>query len=244
MPVLLLLLFSLALSIGLGLIVVLVRRATAGQSPVRDEEATPAAGAGCPYEHSCVFRRPGCWLAVRSRNLLAVQSALGLQHAKPCSWTDALVSEQKLFISPPVKGWILVLGSDLPDPGADIDQCFRFVVTLSRRLGQVQFFSASRILNHHAWVKADGGRILRAYAWAGTTLWQQGECTPAEADLGLKCFGYTESPDRRFDQPDVLAVNTDKVPQLAARWSVDPGQLDEPCLQAEPGIAGEPRRRY
>ena len=73
----------------------------------------------------------------------------------------------------------------MPDPAVDVDACFRFVVDLSRKLGQVQFFSASRILHHHAWVRVEGGRVVRAYAWAGETLWSQGLRTPAEKELGM-----------------------------------------------------------
>lgn len=243
MPVLLLALFSVALIIGVGLIVALVKRSRAKRRPVEFPAGGPTEA--CPYEKSCLFPRPACWLAVKSRNVLAVKSALGLHNAKPCSWTDALVEDQKLFISPPVKGWILVMGSGLPEPSDDVDVCFRFLIKLSRCLGQVQFFSASRILNHHAWVKADAGRIVRAYAWAGVTLWHQGKRTPAERDLGLRCFDYTETHARvSFNQPDPCYLNAEKVPLLAARWSLDPGRLDATSLEAPHGIAGEPSRIY
>ena len=241
MPALLLLLFSTALSIGLAIIVLLIRRARerAGQLPACVSE--PA----CPYERTCIFRRPGCWLAVKSRNLLAVQSALGLHNAKPCSWTEGMAGDEKLFIAPPVKGWILVMGSVLPDPSDDVDACFRFVVSLSRKLGQVQFFSASRVLHHHSWIKVDGGRVLRAYAWAGRTLWQQGSRTTAENELGLRCFDYLEPAERLcFTAPDPVASNVDKVPLLAARWSLDPARIEERVLEAQHGVAGEPSRRY
>jgi hypothetical protein len=137
------------------------------------------------------------------------------------------------------------MGSGLPDPSEDVDVCFRFLIELSRRLGQVQFFSATRILHHHAWVKADGGRILRAYAWAGKTLWSQGARTSAESELDLKCFDYFETSEPCcFGQPDVAALNADKIPLLAARWSIDPGRIDARFLRLERGIAGEPSWRY
>src|SRR5262249_31476251 len=70
-----------------------------------------------PPRHA-TLRRPDCWLAVRSRNVHAVQSALALQDVRPCFWADSLagVPEQKLFIAPPVGGWVLVMGSALPNP--------------------------------------------------------------------------------------------------------------------------------
>ena len=46
----------------------------------------------------------------------------------------------RLFIAPRINGWILVFGSDLPDPSDDVDQCFHFVTGLSRKLGHVQLF--------------------------------------------------------------------------------------------------------
>ena len=150
-----------------------------------------------------------------------------------------------LFIAPPVRGWILVIGSGVPDPSEDVDACFRMLLHLSRKLGHVQFFSASRILNHHAWVRMESGRVVRAYAWAGTTLWQQGERTQAERELALECRDYNESSEcDGFGQMDSLAPNVDKVPLLAARWSLDPAGIDERFLEAECGVAGEPSRRY
>jgi hypothetical protein len=238
MPVLFLVLFSVALSVGFGVVALLLHRAC-----LRRRQVPP------PFEPPLVginpFRSPGCWLAVKSRSTFAVQRALGLHNPKPCSWMQGLAGEEKLFIAPPVKGWVLIMGCGLPDPGDDIDVCFRFLLHLSRRLGQVQFFSASRILHHHAWVMADSGRIVRAYAWAGRTQWIQGARTPAENDLGLKCFDYFEPQDPpSFGQPDLACLNVEKLPLLAARWSIDPGRIDVRFLQMERGIAGEPSWRY
>jgi len=156
-----------------------------------------------------------------------------------------MAGEEKLFIAPPVKGWILVMGSGLPEPSEDVDVCFRFLLELSRRVGQVQFFHANRVVHSHAWVKADGGRIVRAYAWAGKTLWCQGAITPTEQELGLRCFGYLEPSDpASFGQPNVAAANVEKIALLASRWSIDPGRIDTQFLQMERGIAGEPSWRY
>src|SRR5690348_12280068 len=241
MPVLLLLLFSIALSVGMGIVVLVLRRLAAGQSRVLSPPTHPSSSGAAFQEHLGAFRWPGAWLAIKSRSPLSVQSALGLHNPKPCSWIQGLAGEEKLFIAPPVKGWILVMGSGLPDPSDDVDVCFRFLLELSRKLGQVQFFSSSRVLHYHAWVKADRGRILRAYAWAGKTLWHQGPQTAPEKDLGLKCFGYLENLEPPgYGQADVAALNAEKVGLLAARWSIDPGRIDARFLQMERGIAGEP----
>ncbi len=174
-----------------------------------------------------------------------VQSALGLSNPHPCTWIQGLSTEKKLFIAPPIHGWILITGCGLPDPSEDVDVCFRFLVNLSRKLGHVQFFSANRILGHHAWVRAESGRIVRAYAWADRTLWNQGVKTQAEISLGLKCFQYLEAPESTlFTQSDLISLNTEKVPQLASQWSIDPAAIDERTLDHACGVAGEPPRLY
>lgn len=184
---------------------------------------------------------PTRWLAVRSGNPYVVQAALGLHKPTPCSWEEGLsaATEQKLFISPPINGWVLVMGSSLPNPAEDVDRCFRFVLEITRKLGQVQFFSVNRVVNHHAWVQADQGHITRAYAWAGKTLWNQGAMTGAEAELGMVCFDYAEAaPRSSFSNADPLSCNTDRLPLLAARWSIDPATIDNRTLRQSHGITG------
>jgi len=243
--VMLLLLFSAAVAIGAGTVIFVIR-----QTRLRRERELHLGSCelDLPYAHpprSMFLVRPTAWLAIKSRSLRAVQSALGLHNVKPCSFIEGLAGEEKLFIAPPVKGWILVFGAGLPDPSDDVDASFRFLLNLSRKLGEVQFFSASRILHEHAWVRADRGHVVRAYAWSGRTLWNQGRRTASERALGLKCFDYAEVADcNSFSEPDVVAANVDKVPLLAARWSLDPACIDERFLQEERGIAGDPSRRY
>jgi len=241
MPVLLLVVFSFALSIGMWIIVAVCRRTA--RKPLLSRRAAPILT--CLPERRYFFRRPSCWLVIKNRNMLAVQSALGLHHPKPCSWSEGLMGDEKLFIAPAFKGWVLVTGSRLPEPNEDVDACFRFLQDLSRKLGQIQLFCASRVLHHHAWIRMEKGRVVRAYAWAGRTLWNQGAQTGAEKELNLKCFDYTESVQRTpFGQLDVVSINVDKVPLLAARWSLDPARIDARFLETERGIAGEPSWRY
>lgn len=185
---------------------------------------------------------PTRWLAIKSGNPQLVQAALGLTNTRPCSWEEGLSAahEQKLFIAPPVGGWILVMGSSLPEPGDDVDKCFRFLLDLSRKLGHVQFFSIHRAVNHHAWVRAEDGVVQRAYAWAGRTLWNQGRLTRAEIELGLKCYAYGDGEDRiEFGRVDPASVNTERVPLLASHWSLDPTTLDVRALKEHQGIAGK-----
>ena len=184
------------------------------------------------------FERPTLWLAVKATDPRKVLAALDLHDPVFCSWEEGIAEsrDHKLFISPPVAGWILVLGSDLPEPSDDVDKCFHFLTALSRKVGHLQFFCANRALNHHAWVIVDRGQVFRAYAWAGQTMWYEGPVTAAEKELGLACFDYTARVD--FTQREVVSSNTEKVPALAARWSVDPSAVSETAWAKGQGIVG------
>ena len=212
---------------------------------LEDSEASPAPLHLLPDTPGFAPKRAHSWLAIRGSNTSAVLAALALHDPRPCSWTEGLLgdSEQSLFISPPVAGWILVIGPALPDPADDVDASFRFISDLSRKLGHVQFFHVHAVLDHHAWVRAESGKILRAYAWAGKTLWNQGSPTPAEHTLGMKCLAYGETAELAlFARPETEAGNSEKVHLLAARWSLDPAEISGRFLERETGVSGEAGR--
>lgn len=228
----------------IGCAVVLVLRHRSGvPQPDANPVAPPppeAEAAEIPAVPTGQPRRPAIWLAIRSRDTAAIQRALGLNNPAPCSWAEGLVAAQKLFIAPPVNGWTLVFGSALPDPGDDADVTYHFLRELSRKLGQVQLFQADLLLQHHAWALVESGRIVRAYAWAGATVWNQGVKTAAEITLGVKCYGYAETPVLDdWAAADFLVANVQKVPLIARRWSLDPAEIDLRALPSADGIAGE-----
>ena len=70
-----------------------------------------------------MFEIPSRWVAIKSTNLQIVQSALCMHNPAPCSWEDGLARahRQKLFIAPPIGGWISVeMKETTPDqPAAD-----------------------------------------------------------------------------------------------------------------------------
>jgi len=183
--------------------------------------------------------RPTCWLAIRGSSSERVQEALGLSHSTPCSWSEGMTGEHEFFISPRVNGWVIVTGVAIPTPNDDIDECFHFLISLSRKLGHVQFFYAEKFLHHHAWARLDDGCVTRAYAWIGETVWNQGARTVPETELEVKCVDYGEPCPS-----GVAAWNTEKVSQLAARWNFDPAAVDERLLNHAVGVAGELPKLY
>jgi hypothetical protein len=189
------------------------------------------------FEPSSSFSppRPVCWLAVRSVSPESVKDALGLNRAAPCSWTEGLAGGHEFFISPRVHGWVIVTGLALPHPSEDVDECFIFLSTLSRKLGHVQFFYADRFSRHHAWARLDDGCVTRAYAWAGMTVWNQGIETLPEIEIGVKTFGYGDRTATLLD----VETSFENVPRLAARWSLDPAEVKLNSIRQSIGIAGE-----
>jgi hypothetical protein len=177
-----------------------------------------------PDSHITASLRPTTWLAVRSLEPETIRAVLPDKH-------DFCISQR-------VNGWVIVTGPGLPEPGDNVDACHLFLTALSRELGHVQFFHMEKFSAHHAWVRMDEGCVTRAYAWAGETLWNQGAKTLAESRLDLKCYAYGEdSGAGSWVTKENASVNVEKIPLLAARWSVDPE-----ILHRTKGIAGESSR--
>ena len=190
----------------------------------RAAELLHNSGEGIFPRQTAAVIRPSTWLAIRS--------------PEPQTIRALLPEKNGFFISPRNDGWVIVSGPGLPDPGDDVDACHLFLTTLSRELGSVQFFHAEIISSHHAWARLDAGCVIRAYAWADKTIWNQGTKTITEESLGLNCPGYGEGFSAGFwaAKENALA-NVKKIPLLAARWSLDPN-----ILHRADGIIGESSR--
>jgi len=183
---------------------------------------------------------PARWMAVRATTVREVRNALALSNTTPCRIEDGLAGnhQQALFLAPPINGWVLITGPGVPDPADDVDEVFHLLRALSIKLGAAQFFSFNRALGHHAWAWARGGGIVRAFAWAGHTVWNEGELTPPEVQFRLCCPGYQDAAPRSIRAREAILTNLDKVPLLAARWSVDPVSVHQQQPNAM-GVAGE-----
>lgn len=178
---------------------------------------------------------PGRWLAVRSGHAAHVREILGLA-ALIEPWSEALsrAAERRFFVSGPVSGWTFVVGAALPDPAQDIDALYRFLSRTSRHLGEVQFFSMDRVVGHHAWARLRDGHVLRGYAWAGTTEWNEGRTTSEERWLRLHCHEYGESASIGWVGDATAEMeNAERVPLLARRWGMDLAAATEILLHAE-----------
>jgi hypothetical protein len=179
---------------------------------------------------------PPRWLVIRTQNTLLIRNLLGAHEMPTPTWAEALARsrERTLFVSPPVDGWTLVIGAALPDPSHDVDLVFRFLSHLSIAIGDVQFFNTDRVLSFHGWARLKAGEVIRAYMWAGTTQWNQGDLTLEERLLGLRCRPYGEEPEPLvYGESSSDQQNAERVTLLARRWSIDPVAASEILLQQE-----------
>ncbi len=236
--VILVLLGSFGLVVGTAVAFVLVHRRHLRQWRRQNRSIDQLARVTSARRRMLAFPLPSRWIAVRSAHTALIRGALG-DVAPAAAWSDALsrAPERSLFVSAPVEGWTLVIGGAVPDPVLDIDAAYRFLVDLSREVGEVQFYASDRVLNFHAWARVRDGRVTRGYAWAGDTLWNEGRPTLDERLLGLRAREYgAEMPVPRYGETSPEQTNAERVPLLARRWGIDFATASELLLQAE-GVA-------
>lgn len=174
------------------------------------------------------------WLAIHSEDTKAILEALNLKNPRAANWATGIEQAyglERVFVTPPVQGWTLVVGLALPEAGGSghPDQCTPLLRRLSKQLGEVQYFATHRVVEYHAWAKAENGVIARAYAYVGEegiTLWNVGVLTPEEKALGFK-FDETHFP------------NEEDVMKIAGKWSLNPLKLEEMNLQPGVGVVGK-----
>jgi hypothetical protein len=190
-----------------------------------------------------VFGQPRRWMAFRTRNMGMVRNALGVNNAELCTWQQGLshVGMRHLFIAPPIRGWILVFGHLLPNPTDDIDRFYAFMRDVSSEVGEVQFFCLDTALQEHAWVRLIDGNVVRSYVWAEEPLWNEGSESSAERSLRMQSFDYGFRVSDAFgtEWRDKVEHNITNLHALAARWSLDPLQVEAKDFASEFGLSGE-----
>jgi len=234
--------FGLVLAIGTCFAIAYRRHLRLLRNSIRstDSSATaPDRRASIPYPP------PTRWVAVRSSNTVLLKALLRIEADAPATWSEALsrCREFALFVSPPVENWSLIIGNAVPDPVEDIDRCYRFLTSLSREIGDVQFFALDRVLNFHTWARLQEGRVIRAYSWSADVRWNEGGITLDERLLGLRTRPYAEAPEPvAYGEVSPEQTNTERLLLLARRWSIDPMVASEMIVHQEQLAASEDDR--
>ena len=186
------------------------------------------------------------WLAIKTTDTAAVLNVLALYDAVPANWNSGIgtvyddrLSDNYVFVSPPVKGWTLVAGVPLPHPvgHAFTDKLSPLLLLLSQSFGDVQYFASFPIIDFFAWTRVYKGRVVRAFVIGDDgVIWDRGRLTPEEKALGLKCFDLRGIKGRKGDAGGaiVLYPTEEQVLRIASAWSCNPLQIDK--LQINDGI--------
>jgi len=126
------------------------------------------------------------WFAVRASDPASVLDALEFGPGTQANWASGLSAAydygtEWAFVSPPVDGWVFVVGGSLPQPFALNPPLFkvqheigrRFDVLLSRlmkKFDDVQYFGTHRVVSLGAWARALNGKPVRIFAFAAAGL--------------------------------------------------------------------------
>jgi len=178
------------------------------------------------------------WLAIRATNSRAVATALGLSRIEPITWAKGVGAayDGRVFVSPPVRGWVLVVQFALPSPGDanTPDEATPFLVKVGSRFPEVQYFASHRVVGYSAWARLIDGSFKRKFAYSGeqgVVAWNEGTDTEAERDLGLELSAPLDVWQTFPDEDSVMAV--------ARNWSVDPSTLESQGLRPGLGLVGD-----
>jgi hypothetical protein len=192
----------------------------------------------------CPFGYKTAWVAIRADNPKIVATALELQNVKPTNcvygvWHAVETDEYQVFVTAPVKGWVLAVGVPFLFE-ADDHQETR-IVPLSKQFGEAQFFASIRTSDAYLWARATKGEVVRLFYEGDGTRRTQGHETTEEEELGFRFFD-SSSPESTqpgyWQRKDLTFVDETSVLKVADKWSVDPTKLGEMGLSPELGLLG------
>lgn len=168
------------------------------------------------------------WLAVPGYQPSEVIAALRLGQVEPANWTkgltEAYAENNRVFVSPTLSGWVLVIGKTLWQK-ADMNRSaenIQWLKDVGRMFGNACFFSTMRGLGNHGWVGIRGGSIARAYGYSGELqelIWLVGE--PTEEEIAVNPGFLSEAEERRLPGFRPVIPDEKMVLAMAAAWSVD-----------------------
>lgn len=179
-----------------------------------------------PFGYKCV------WFVVKSSDSEDVAKTFGLKSPVRCNWKSGIMGAYRgnIFVSPPVNGWIFIVGDELPtlDDPKRKKETEALLTNLSSKYDEAQQYASHRIVGLATWAKASGGIILREYSYlgeSGEVLFNIGEKTKEEVEAGIK------------DGPDFFP-GEEEVMNVAGKWSINPQTLNENSASPSIGWCG------
>lgn len=191
------------------------------------------------------------WFAIRTTEVDAVLQALQMGEGRQANWSSGIEAayscrvggfdKDLAFVTPPVEGWVMVAGAALPYPvmhtddrhggiGAAFDQLF---ARLCASFSEVQFFGSDRRVGFVAWARHRRGEADRIFAFGdGEVYANVGAQSADETGLGMPDLNglAPEQATEKLFEGELSLPDEDLPLQLAQRWSVNPGMLEQMSL--------------
>jgi hypothetical protein len=199
------------------------------------------------------FGPKSLWVAARAPSAQALAEALELDDLRASNWSSGLAAAEAypshcVFVTPPIRGWILAVGVGLPDPGdsALLPRWRSLMSAVSQRFGEAWFFGNHRISSYSVWACYVAGRERRLFAYAdGQLIYDFGEPLAEEVNLVRRRRDLTTAGSDRERGGAVFEPDEDDVLRLAGACTIDPSTIDP--LDTPPGVGlvgempGDPR---
>lgn len=199
----------------------------------------------CPQN----FGYKTCWLAVYSNSAEDVLASLPLSNLARANWRTGLAAayQQRVFVTPSIDEWVLIVSPALPQLGEVSDQKSwnSMMQILSHAHEEVQYFGSHRVVGYCAWARYIDGEENRAFAYLGEsieTLINREPRTPGEIELGYEYFDERSSDaitDLYWERDDLCFPDEEHVLEIAGHWSVNPSMIEELKLPPSVGWVGD-----
>lgn len=223
-----------------------------------DEHLPPNEPRGWSYKSA--------WYAIQTMDTAAVVEEIELQNPRAASWKEGYHviygsysgekawDDPSVFVTPPIGGWTAVTALHLALRKQSIPPALE---RLSGRFGTAAFFVTFRVSDLYGWLKAENGRVIRAFWYSGGNdelRWNFGPLTPEEGLLHFPAveleIGLSDPPipmwdpieswlyDQENDLPIVFP--SENLPlDLASLWAFDPSAIAKnPEARRKGGIIG------
>ncbi|MER5185400.1 HEAT repeat domain-containing protein [Streptomyces sp. NPDC002896] len=184
------------------------------------------------------------WMAVPSGDQAGIMQTLGLTNSRPVTFTlgnDIIDSDghgcgtgeysgyERVFVTPELDGWTLVLGAWCDPCGAErSEDVLRLCTELSARYGQAQAYYYGGQNDGSAWLVAEHGTVIRRYCETGEAddeLLTLGAPLPYErtrrTELGLRP-DWDAAHESQDDEDEWKWAANDLTPDIAGSLGVSP----------------------
>jgi hypothetical protein len=196
--------------------------------PTLSFDATPDVPVGFGYKSQ--------WIAVKTTKTEEIAKELNLTNIQAANWSTGIEGayEGYYFISPPVKGWTIVVNALMPDlTDSSSEMPLNIIQKLSAKYEEAYYFGSHRVVEYYAYAKAVKGELVRAYAYlgeSGETVINLGELSSKEL---IHNFNFTDLDDEDPHLPD-----EEHIIVMSKEWAIDP-LMEDSELKVGVGLVGQ-----